>query len=161
MVMSPLQAARLVAAIAGAGRYQRCAPSMAVAAPCSSTPLLDDPAADPPILVGMRRVLTIGTGQGLRAPAGLRVYGKTGTADVGGFVGEEPFGIRPGAVAAPHSWFVAFAEPVGTPEHAVRARGRLAVAVVVPRGGTGASAAGPLAMQILTAAQRLGYLAAP
>jgi hypothetical protein len=36
--------------------------------------------------------------------------------------------------------------------------GRLAIAVVVPRGGTGASAAGPIAMQILGAAHELGYL---
>jgi cell division protein FtsI/penicillin-binding protein 2 len=88
----------------------------------------------------------------------VRVYGKTGTADVRGYVGEEPFGIARAAVAAPHSWFVAFAEPTTTPEGEPASHGRLAIAVVVPRGGTGASAAGPLAMQILEAAHDLGYL---
>jgi len=29
---------------------------------------------------------------------------------------------------------------------------------VIPRGGTGSSAAGPLAMQIIAAARELGYL---
>jgi cell division protein FtsI/penicillin-binding protein 2 len=106
----------------------------------------------------MRRVMTAGTGARLAPPAGVRVYGKTGTADVRGFAGEEPFGIAPATAAAPHSWFVAFAEPASAAELAPIARGRLAVAVVVPRGGTGASAAGPLAMQILAAARELGYL---
>ncbi|HVK88485.1 MAG TPA: hypothetical protein VM513_30415, partial [Kofleriaceae bacterium] len=59
---------------------------------------------------------------------------------------------------APHSWFVAFAEPTTIAEGGVDVRGRLAVAVVVPRGGSGASAAGPIAMQILGAANELGYL---
>jgi cell division protein FtsI/penicillin-binding protein 2 len=86
------------------------------------------------------------------------VYGKTGTADVLGFAGEEPFGIPRGAVAAPHSWFVAFAEPESVPELAPVAPGRLAVAVVMPRAGPGAAAAGPLAMQIIAAARELGYL---
>ena len=36
--------------------------------------------------------------------------------------------------------------------------GRLAIAVVVPRGGAGALTAGPLAMEILEAARELGYL---
>ena len=75
-----------------------------------------------------------------------------------GFLGEEPFGIARAAIAAPHSWFVAFAEPAATPERAPAASKRLAIAVVVPRGGTGASAAGPLAMQILAEAHELGYL---
>jgi cell division protein FtsI/penicillin-binding protein 2 len=102
----------------------------------------------------MRRVMTDGTGGRLSEPDGLRVYGKTGTADVRGFVGEEPFGVRPGQLAPPHSWFVAFAEPADGADQT----GRVAVAVVVPRGGTGASAAGPLAMQIFAAARAAGYL---
>jgi peptidoglycan glycosyltransferase len=158
MVMSAMEAARLVAAIGGGGHYRRCAPTMELAAPCSDVALVGDPAALAPILAGMRRVMTAGTGAGLTSPAGLRVYGKTGTADVRGFAGEQPWGIAPAQVAPPHSWFVAFAEPASQPEGAAIARGRIAVAVVIPRGGTGASAAGPLAMQILAAAQGLGYL---
>src|SRR5262249_7198288 len=127
-------------------------------AKCTDTSLVSDPAGLQPILAGMRRVMTAGTGARLSPPASIRVYGKTGTADVRGFVGEEPFGIARAQPAAPHSWFAAFAEPASTPELAPTAEGRIAVAVVIPRGGTGASAAGPLAMQILAAAQTLGYL---
>jgi cell division protein FtsI/penicillin-binding protein 2 len=88
----------------------------------------------------------------------VRVYGKTGTADVHGFAGEEPFGIARGAPAAPHAWFVAIAESTAVTELAAAAPGRLAIAVVVPRGGTGASAAGPIAMKIIAVARELGYL---
>ena len=158
MVMNTMQAARLVAAIAGGGRYRRCPPTMELDAACSETVLVDAPAAVAPIIAGMRRVMTDGTGARLREPVGLRVYGKTGTADVRGFRGEEAFGIRPAQVASPHSWFVAFAEPFAARENAVDTPGRLVVVVVVPRGGTGASAAGPIAMQILEAARQLGYL---
>jgi cell division protein FtsI/penicillin-binding protein 2/cell division protein FtsW (lipid II flippase) len=158
MVMNTMQAARLVAAIAAGGRYTRCPPSMELDATFTTTDIVDDPASLAPIIAGMRRVMTSGTGYRLDEPAGLRVYGKTGTADVRGFVGEEPFGIAPAEVAAPHSWFVAFAESTSVAEGAPVAKGRLAIAVVVPRGGTGATSAGPLAMQILAAARDLGYL---
>ena len=158
MVINTMEAARLVAAIAAGGRYRRCPPSMELGAPCEDSALVEDPGALAVIIRGMRRVMTAGTGAGLREPAGVRVYGKTGTADVRGFRGEQAFGIAPGAAAAPHSWFVAFAEPTTIAEGGVDVRGRLAVAVVVPRGGSGASAAGPIAMQILGAANELGYL---
>jgi cell division protein FtsI/penicillin-binding protein 2 len=156
MVMSVMQAARMVAAIANGGRYITC--SLELAAKCTTAQLIDNADALRPILAGMRAVMTRGTGARLQAPSGVRVYGKTGTADVRGFVGEEAWGIAPAAPAAPHSWFVGFAEPASTPEGEVSASGRLAIAVVVPRGGTGASAAGPLAMSILAAATELGYL---
>jgi hypothetical protein len=157
-VMNVMQAARLVAALAAGGHYRRCPPTMELAAPCPDTPLLDDPSALAPILAGMALVMTDGTGKRLAPPKGVRVYGKTGTADVRGFAGEEPFGIARRATASPHSWFVAFAEPDSTPACALTAPRRLAIAVVVPRGGAGATAAGPLAMKILAAAQELGYL---
>ncbi len=160
MVMSPMQAARLVAALAAGGRYRRCPPSMEQGAPCDEVSLVDDPAALAPILAGMRLVMTDGTGARLTEPSGLRVYGKSGTADVRGFRGEAPFGIAPGQDAPPHAWFVAFAEPTTVPACAVVAPGRLAVAVVVPRGGAGAATAGPIAMKVLAAARALGYLAA-
>jgi cell division protein FtsW (lipid II flippase) len=158
MVMNVTQAARMVAAIAAGGRYLKCPPTMELGAPCAELSLVSDPAALRPLLEGMRRVMTAGTGTGLTPPAGVRVYGKTGTADVRGFAGEEPFGIARGATAPPHSWFVAFAEPATISELSPVAGKRLAIAVVVPRGGTGASAAGPLAMQILAVARELGYL---
>jgi len=156
MVMNVMQAARMVAAIANGGRYIKC--TMELGAKCSETKVVDDPASLAPIIAGMRAVMERGTGARLAEPAGLRVYGKTGTADVRGFAGEEPFGIARRQTAAPHSWFVAFAEPAAAQELAPNAPGRLAIAVVIPRGGTGASAAGPLAMQIIAAARDLGYL---
>ena len=158
MVMSVMQAARLVAAVASGGRYVRCPSTMELGAPCTETALVPDPNALRPIVDGMRRVMTAGTGARLTSPAGVRVYGKTGTADVRGFDGEQPFGIARAETAAPHSWFVAFVEPAQTPDGAITAKGRLAIAVVVPRGGTGAAAAGPLAMQIIAAARELGYV---
>jgi peptidoglycan glycosyltransferase len=158
MVTSTMQAARMVAAIAAGGRYRRCPPSMLLDAACEEKLLVDEPVLVRPIVEGMRRVMTAGTGARLEEPAGVRIYGKTGTADVRGFRGEEPYGISPGANAAPHSWFVAFAEPQSAVESSVDTRGRIAVAVVVPRGGTGASAAGPLAMKIVAAAHTVGYL---
>ncbi|HTL36166.1 MAG TPA: penicillin-binding transpeptidase domain-containing protein, partial [Kofleriaceae bacterium] len=158
MVMSPMQAARLAATLASGGRYTRCPPTMELGAPCTSKDVVADPSSLAPILAGMRKVMTSGTGGKLDEPKGVRVYGKTGTADVRGFVGEESFGIAPAAIASPHSWFVAFAESAAQPEGAEAAKGRLAIAVLVPRGGTGATAAGPLAMQMLAAARDLGYL---
>ncbi len=159
MVLSPLAAARLAAIFAAGGTARRCPASMELAAPCPSQALLPDASALAPIVAGMRQVMTSGTGRRLAEPAGVRVYGKTGTADVAGFAGEAPSGIAPGAPAPPHSWFVGFAEPATTTECTASAPRRLAFAVVVPRGGAGAAAAGPLAMRILAAARELGYLA--
>ncbi len=158
MVMNVMQAARMVAAIASGGVYRKCPPTMELAAKCETRSLIGDASAVQPIVDGMRRVMTNGTGARLSPPSGVRVYGKTGTADVRGFAGEERWGIGRAQTAAPHSWFVAFAEADTVPAGALGAPGRLAIAVVVPRGGTGASAAGPLAMQILGAARELGYL---
>ena len=158
MVANVMQAARMVAAIARGGRYVKCPPAMELGAKCTETALVPDPASVAPIVAGMRAVMTSGTGARLSEPAGVRVYGKTGTADVRGFAGEEPFGIARAAHAAPHSWFVAFVESASTPEGTTTTPGRLAIAVVIPRGGTGASAAGPLTMQIIAAARELGYL---
>jgi cell division protein FtsW (lipid II flippase) len=161
LAMSVSQAARLVAAIGAGGRYRRCPPSLSLTEPCEEVALIEDPAAMVPILSGMRRVLTSGTGRALHGPSGVRVYGKTGTADVQGFAGEEPFGIARGRYAAPHSWFVALAEPSTVAESLPIVPGRLAIAVVVPRGGSGASSAGPVAMEIVAAARTLGYLGGP
>jgi cell division protein FtsI/penicillin-binding protein 2 len=158
MVMNVVQAARLVAAVGSGGRYVRCPATMELSAPCQAHTLVEDSSVLRPILAGMRGTMTHGTGRGLAAPAGVRVYGKTGTADARGFAGEEPFGIRRKQIAPPHSWFVALAELTTTRECEPTAAGRIAIAVVVPRGGGGATTAGPVAMDILQAAQRLGYL---
>ncbi|MBE0447336.1 MAG: cell division protein FtsI [Actinobacteria bacterium] len=75
----------------------------------------------------MEQVVAKGTGKSAQIP-GVRVAGKTGTAEVG--KGE------------PHAWFVGFA-PVDNPE--------VIVAVIVENGGTGGSTAAPIAKQIIAA----------
>lgn len=85
----------------------------------------------------MERVVTSGTG-GRAAVPGIRIGGKTGTAEVPG--------------GAPHAWFVGFgpveARP-GTPQ--------IAIAVLVESGGelganaTGGTVAAPIAQQVLAA----------
>lgn len=153
--LHPLAAARLTAAVASGGVYRRCPATMEDDAPCVETRLFDSPARVTPILQGMRLVMTSGTGRRLTAPAGVRVYGKTGTADADLTRDERSSGVRS---TEPHSWFVAIGEPdVGQPSQPQRA-GRIAVAVVVPRGGAGASAAGPAAMDILAAVRDTGFL---
>ncbi|MCS7246116.1 MAG: penicillin-binding protein 2 [Thermomicrobium sp.] len=64
---------------------------------------------------------------------GLRVGGKTGTAEVGD--------------AAPHAWFIGFAEAGGH---------RVAVAVVIEHGGSGVQVALPVGRSLLEAALREG-----
>ena len=110
-----------------------------------------------PILSGMFKVMEAGTGFYLKEPAGVRVYGKTGTADSIGIKDEMPWGVERGVFGRPHSWFIAIAEPMDTTLCEPTNPRRLAVAVVVPRSATGASVAGPAAMDILAAAQKYGY----
>jgi cell division protein FtsW (lipid II flippase) len=157
---SVMQAARAVAAVANGGEYVRCASTMAVDEPCKRLALLPPGVSLEPILAGMREVMKTGTGARLKTPAGLRVYGKTGTADAPGTADEAPWGIRRGQTTRPHSWFVAIAEPATATECA-RTGDRYVVAAVVPHGGFGASAAGPLAMDALAALQTRGYLPPP
>ncbi|MEM6925819.1 MAG: hypothetical protein AAF602_02725, partial [Myxococcota bacterium] len=83
---------------------------------------------------------------------------KTGTADQLGIVDEVPYGVEVGdSTLRPHSWFVAIGEPEDAEACGEETADRLAVAVVVPRGGTGASAAGPAALEVLSVARDLGW----
>lgn len=157
---SVVQAARLVAAVANGGTYLRCDPSMELGLPCESLALLPPGASVEPILAGMRAVMTSGTGAKLPKVDGVRVYGKTGTADAPGTRDEKPWGIRPGETTRPHSWFVAIAEGETAPVCA-SSGARVVVAAVVPHGGFGASSAGPLAVDAVRLAQGAGYLPAP
>jgi hypothetical protein len=155
------QAARLVAAVANGGVYRRCPPELLVDAPCEQVPLLAPGTTVDPILAGMRGVMTAGTGRTLPGVPGVRIYGKTGTADAPGTRDEAAWGIRPGQVTTPHSWFVAIAEPDANPSCASTAPGRYVVAAVVPHGGFGSQAAGPLAIAAVRALQDTGYLPSP
>ncbi len=156
--LSVAQAARLVTLIGGGGVYRKCDSSMELDAPCSQTPLVQDTEGLTLVLSGMRKVMHSGTGHRLKKIQGVRVYGKTGTGDAVGLQEEEPYGITPGSRREqPHSWFVAIAEPASADPCASLVHGRLALAVVVPRGGTGAGAAGTAALEIIAAAHELGY----
>ncbi len=89
----------------------------------------------------------------------MRVYGKTGTADSIGLKDEEPYGMTFGETGyRPHSWFIAIGESEDTDPCEATTHGRLAVAVVAPRSGTGAGVAAPVALKILAGAHQLGYL---
>ncbi len=155
------QAARLVGAVASGGVYRRCPPDLLLGATCTEARLVDDPAQLAPVLAGMEGVMRSGTGARLPKVPGVRVYGKTGTADAPGTRDEAPWKIKPAQTTLPHSWFVAIAEPDERPACGGEAAGRYVVAAVVPHGGFGASAAGPLAIQAVRALQDVGYLPAP
>jgi cell division protein FtsW (lipid II flippase) len=156
MAMNVQQVARLIAAVGGGGVYRRCPGTLELGAACEEHRIVDDPAALAPILAGLRAVMTEGTGARLDKVPGVRIYGKTGTADAPVFRGE-PFAParRP---PPPHSWFAALVEPEVAPGCGIDTRGRVAIAVVVPRGGAGSASAGPAAVEIARALLELGYL---
>ena len=162
--LTPGQAARLVATVAGGGVLRTCPPGMELDAECAEVAVVDDPQRITPIVAGLRRVMgPSGTGRwlGEREPPGLRVYGKTGTADDPIRDEEAAFGLTSSNKPVPHSWFIGFAEPESVDACGLRTSGRIAVAVVVPRGGLGGGSAARAALRILAAAQESGYLGGP
>ena len=155
------QAARVVAAVANGGVYRRCGSEMTADTPCAELALLVPGAPVDVVLAGMRGVMVSGTGRALPAVPGVRLYGKTGTADAPGTQDEAPWGIKRGQTTTPHSWFVAIAEPEANPVCTTAGAGRYVVAAVVPHGGFGSQAAGPLAIEAVRALQTNGYLPPP
>jgi cell division protein FtsI/penicillin-binding protein 2 len=164
-MMNVSQAARLVGLVGGGGVYRRCPPSLEKGVACDEKALLPEPARVSPILSGMRAVMTRGTGRGLYTspglPAGLRVYGKTGTADSIGIKEELPWHVELGVYGKPHSWFLALAEPAAEPECTPVVKRRLGVALVIPRGGLGALNAGPAAAEVINAMYKLELFGKP
>jgi hypothetical protein len=164
-MMNVSQAARLVGLVGGGGVYRRCPASLEKGVTCDEKTLLPQPALVEPILAGMRAVMTRGTGKGLYTnpglPAGLRVYGKTGTADAIGIKEELPWKVEKGVYGKPHSWFLALAEPAAEPECSPQVKRRLGVALVIPRGGLGALNAGPAAAEVIGAMYKLELFGKP
>jgi cell division protein FtsI/penicillin-binding protein 2 len=99
----------------------------------------------------MRAVVTDGTGVGAAVP-GVKVAGKTGTAELRSTVNDDPQPAEPGASPTPQpeedktdtdAWFVGFA-PYSHP--------RVAVAVLLVGQGAGGETAAPAAKTVFQAA---------
>jgi len=157
-LLSVSQLSRVGGTVASGGIYRKCSPGMELGAPCEERKILAEPGLAVPILSAMEQVVLAGTARGLEKPPGVRIYGKTGTADAIGTKDEIVFGVPYNEWGEPNSWFLGIAED----EHAEPCKApsphRIVTAVVVPRGGLGARVSGPAAMQILAAAQSLGYI---
>jgi penicillin-binding protein 2 len=140
--VTPLQAARMIAAVANGGTlYRPFVVERIEAGPqgpeqvtepevVGSLPLSPDHLAA--LQEGLLGVTTKSIGTATHRFTGLDipVAGKTGTAEAGG------------VDAAPHSWFVAYA-PADDPE--------IALAVVAENAGEGSTVAAPLARQVIEA----------
>jgi peptidoglycan glycosyltransferase len=138
VVASPLQMARVAAAIAAEGTL---APTRAILLPEQDDHPAPKRALDPESarrLGGfMRGVVLRGTGRRL-AGAPVPIAGKTGTAQVGS--------------GAPHAWFVGYAPSDAPPSD------RIAFAVLLEHGGYGGEGAAQLAGRVVEAASDLGLL---
>jgi cell division protein FtsW (lipid II flippase) len=135
VVATPLQMARIAAAIAADGVIKSTR-LVSDGPAAEETTLLSAPAARF-IADSMRDVVRDGTARSLRGHP-IPIAGKTGTAEVG-----------PGQKS--HGWFVGFA-PSGA------ATRRVAVAVILENAGYGGRSAAPVAGEIIMAAQAAGLV---
>jgi penicillin-binding protein 2 len=132
---TPLQMARVAAFVANGGRLLR--PHFARQGQAPMPPPIVKPATIAAVKEGMRRVVAEGTGLRARLST-VEVCGKTGSAQV---VARSRLERSPNArELLPHGWFIAFA-PAENP--------KIALAVLVEHGGSGAAAAAPVARKIL------------
>lgn len=153
---TPLHAANAYATLARNG--VEIEPRLIAGSPRTPRDIGLDPTSLRAALKGLSRVVndTDGTGHGLRTEQGrepifnapgIRVWGKTGTA-------EAPSIVKDGTVlrAGDHAWFVALVAPetAQTPTHAI--------AVVMDYAGSGGRVSGPIANQIVHALIAEGYL---
>lgn len=147
--VTPLQAAAISATVANGGILMRpylvaqeLAPNLSVLS--TATPQVQSTAMTrahaQQLTTMMEHVVTEGTGTAAQIP-GVRVAGKTGTADTG-------LKDRDGKAQPPHAWFSGFA-PADNP--------KIAIAVVLENGGvsgsetTGGKAAAPVAAAVMKA----------
>jgi penicillin-binding protein 2 len=153
-LVTPLQLALSYAAIANGGKILRPRLVLRSSDVDGNVTLGPEPEILGTVPVSERHLATVraalegvvhepgGTGGRSRVP-GIRVAGKTGTAQVVGLQHTE--GIEEDEITfrhRDHAWFAAFA-PVETPE--------IAVAAIVEHGGHGGSAAGPVVQRVLAA----------
>jgi cell division protein FtsI/penicillin-binding protein 2 len=145
VLTTPLQMALVAAAIGSEGRRTR--PTLLKGAATEATQ------ATPPevaryVTRAMRAVVRDGTGVGAAIP-GVRVAGKTGTAELRSTVSEDPVPPEPGEpppeedITDTDAWFAAFA-PSRDPE--------VAVCVLFVAQGAGGETAAPAARVVLEAA---------
>jgi penicillin-binding protein 2 len=145
---TPLQMARVVAAIANGGIIYKPYIVEKVESPAGEILYQAKPQvqsrlrASPANLEAVRQslvaVVNVGTGKTARLPH-IQVAGKTGTAQVVALDPDTPKRKR-GRRMQDHAWFVAYA-PAGDP--------RLAVAILVEHAGHGGSEAAPLARRVI------------
>ncbi len=157
-LVSVSQLARVGGTVASGGIYRKCGPGMELGPPCEERKILAEPGLAVPILSGMEQVVQAGTARGLQKPSGMRIYGKTGTADAIGTKDEIVFGVPYNEWGPPNSWFLGIAEDEHAEPDQAHTPHRIVTAVVVPRGGLGARVSGPAAMEVLAAVQSLGYI---
>jgi peptidoglycan glycosyltransferase len=140
VLISPFKMARVAATIAGGGRMPEGRWSTDDSNARTDAPLQVLPAEQAAFLASaMRRVVTEGTARHAMAGATISFAGKTGTAQLD--------------AGLPHSWFTGFAPYDADAAH------RLAFAVLVEHGGYGATAAAPIAREVIEAASAVGLLA--
>jgi cell division protein FtsW (lipid II flippase)/cell division protein FtsI/penicillin-binding protein 2 len=139
VLITPFKMARVTAAIAAGGQMPEGRWIDDESNPRTEPPVEVLPVAQARFLAGaMRRVVTEGTARHAMAGAEIEFAGKTGTAQLD--------------QGMPHSWFTGFAPYDGDPLR------RLAFAVLVEHGGYGATAAAPIAREVMEAAKALGLL---
>jgi penicillin-binding protein A len=148
VLATPLELATVAATIGLRGR--RVSPTLSRGAQGRETRATSERTARV-IARYMRAVVTSGTGIGAAVP-GVKVAGKTGTAELRSTVNEDPVPVEPGAAPTPQpeedksdtdAWFVGFA-PYRHP--------KVAVAVLLVGQGAGGETAAPAAKTVIQAA---------
>jgi penicillin-binding protein 2 len=152
LLVTPLQLAHVASVLAERGRSFRprlltgvrdLAGKVTRIAPTPNPPVEGISDADWDIVLGgMVGAASYGTAAAISKGAGYTIAGKTGTAQVFTVSRNERLTEQVAERLKSHAWFIAFA-PVEAP--------RIAVAVLVENGGFGASAAAPIARQVMDA----------
>jgi penicillin-binding protein 2 len=154
MSVTPMQMAQVTAVLAAQGSVFKPRLVSAIRDPVTGETTKVDPVPLPRvqggtpeqwhvIMEGMRETMTRGTARAIATTAEYKMAGKTGTAQAFSVGQNSKYVERDvNERLRDHSWFIAFA-PAEAPQ--------IAVAVLVENGGFGASAAAPIARQIMDA----------